>query len=110
LHPPKTYFERITLFLNDIDSNSHNRFSSDENNFGFHFNTVDFTHAADMQFQYMLEGLSNKWMTTKDHYVNFPKLPPGNYVFRVRASVNGSFGLSPVVVYQFYIVKPLWQR
>lgn len=110
LHPPKTYFERITLFLNDIDSNSHNRFSSDENNFGFHFNAVDFTHAADMQFQYMLEGLSNKWMTTKDHYVNFPKLPPGNYVFRVRASVNGSFGLSPVAVYQFYIAKPLWQR
>lgn len=110
LRTPKAYIERISLFLNDIDTSQHNRFNSDENNFGFHFNAIDFTHAADMQFQYMLEGLSNKWMTTKDHYVNFPKLAPGHYVFRVRASVNGSFNLSPVAEYSFHIAKPIWQR
>lgn len=108
--PPNVYIESVELFLNAIDWQLLHRFGSDENNLGIHFNAVNLMHPEQLRFQYMLEGLGNTWITTSDRYVNFPKLPPGTYHFKVRASSNKQFTLSPVVIYTFTIEKPLWQR
>ncbi|HSR39553.1 MAG TPA: histidine kinase, partial [Phnomibacter sp.] len=104
------YIESVELFLNDIDWLSRRQFGSDENNLGIHFNAVNLMHPEKLRFQYMLEGLGNTWITTSDRYVNFPKLPPGTYHFKVRASVNNQFMLAPVAIYTFTIDKPVWQR
>jgi sensor histidine kinase YesM len=104
------YIESAELFLNDIDWQARRQFGSDENNLGIHFNAVNLMHPEKLRFQYMLEGLGNTWITTSDRYVNFPKLPPGTYHFKVRASVNNQFMLAPVAIYTFTIDNPVWQR
>lgn len=107
---PQVFIESVELFLNAINWQATNRFGSDENNLGIHFNAINLLHPEQLRFQYMLEGLGNTWVTTSDRYVNFPQLPPGTYHFKVRASVNKQFLLSPVVVYSFTIERPVWQR
>ncbi|HEX8462815.1 MAG TPA: histidine kinase, partial [Segetibacter sp.] len=105
---PKIVLEGIQVFLKDIDFKLVNSFSYDENNFTFSYFGISFSHADKLRFQYKLEGLSDDWITTKDNNINFPKLPPGNYTFKVRASINSHFSGSDEVSYSFTIKKPFW--
>jgi ligand-binding sensor domain-containing protein len=110
VYTPSVYIDHAELFLNDFNIHTLNEFKADENNLGIHFNAVDFDHPDKVHFSYMLEGFSNTWINTRDKYVNFPKLPPGHYTFRVRASLTPSFKYAPEVSYRFTILKPFWQR
>jgi ligand-binding sensor domain-containing protein len=107
---PVAYIDHAELFLTDFNIDSVNEFSADENNLGIHFNAIDLDHPAKVQFQYLLEAFNATWISTKDRYVNFPKLTPGHYTFRVRASLSNNFTLTPEVSYSFTINKPFWQR
>jgi hypothetical protein len=110
IHQPKAYIESVEIFLSEIIWKQDQFFESDQHNLGIHFNAIDFLHPDDVQFQYMLEGLGNTWITTKDRYVNFPKLPPGHYTFKLRAASNGAFEQAKVTTYSFTISKPFYQR
>ncbi len=109
VQPPAAFISSIELFMQPIDTARH-EFTADEHLIGFHFDAVSFLHAADLQFQYKLEGLGTRWNSTRDRYINFPKLPPGSYRFLVRASVNGAFDQSPIYSFQFTIARPWWQQ
>ena len=59
-------------------------------------------------YAYRLEGRNGKWTTTKDNYVSFFSLAPGNYTLEVKASgENGEWGevrqLSIHVAPPFYL-------
>jgi hypothetical protein len=110
VYAPTVYIDHAELFLTDFNIYTLNEFKADENNLGIHFNAVDFDHPDKVHFSYMLEGFSNTWIITKDKYVNFPKLPPADYTFRVRASLTPSFNYAPEATYRFTILKPFWQR
>ncbi|MCU0334056.1 MAG: histidine kinase [Chitinophagaceae bacterium] len=107
--PPAAFISSIELFMQPVDSARH-VFAADEHLIGFHFDAVSYLHAADLQFQYKLEGLGAQWNSTRDRYINFPKLPSGSYRFLVRASVNDSFDQSPIYSFQFTIARPWWQQ
>ncbi|MES2778107.1 MAG: two-component regulator propeller domain-containing protein [Bacteroidota bacterium] len=110
IRAPQAFIERTTLFLDDFNASEKTDFNAGENNISIHFNAIDLSHPARIRFQYMLQGLSKEWITTKDHYVNYPKLPPGTYSFRVRASLSDAFNYSPEAMYSFTIARPLWQK
>ncbi|MGI8581047.1 MAG: histidine kinase, partial [Chitinophagaceae bacterium] len=105
---PKMVVDKVQLFLTDIDLAKKGTFAYDENNLGFHFTGVSFSHPEKIRYQYKLQGFSNEWMTTKDNSVNFPKLPPGQYNFFVRASLNNQFSAGSQASYSFTIRKPFW--
>ena len=107
---PRAYIESVELFLNRISWQQGQQFAAEENNIGIHFDAVHLVQPESVKFQYMLEGLGKTWITTRDRYVNFPKLPPGQYTLKVRASVSNQFALSPVAAYHFTIARPYWQR
>lgn len=105
---PKTILNHAQLFLSDIDNTTKSSFSYDENNFSFSYTGISFSHPDKVRYQYKLEGLSNTWTTTKDDNINFPKLTPGNYVFRARSSINNKFDNNPDVSFIFTINRPFW--
>jgi ligand-binding sensor domain-containing protein len=105
---PTINLESVKLFLSDVDPLKDPLFQYDENNFSFFFSGISFSHPDKIRYQYRLDGFSNEWITTKDNYINFPKLPPGKYTFRVRASLNNQFEGTKEATYTFHINKPLW--
>ncbi|XVJ67621.1 MAG: histidine kinase [Lacibacter sp.] len=106
---PQTRILGISLFLDELQDNR-NRFSYSENNLSFRFTGFYYSNPAAVSYQYKLEGYNQEWQTTKDGFVNFPKLVHGTYRFRVRSSANGSFLNADEAVYTFTINKPFWKQ
>ncbi|WP_051084326.1 sensor histidine kinase [Segetibacter koreensis] len=105
---PKIVLEGVQVFLNNVDLGQKRTFSYDENNLTFSYTGISFSHPDKIRYQYKLEGLSQEWINTKDNSLNIPKLPPGNYTFRVKASISNEFDDSYEASYSFLIQKPLW--
>jgi len=110
-------FEQPNVFLQSVSTLEEGIYFHDKNEFGYDENTISFNYLGlwysdplRVTYQYMLDGHSSAWETTKDHTVNFPKLPPGNYKFKVKASLNSIFTNSNEAVYSFNILPPIWQR
>jgi ligand-binding sensor domain-containing protein len=99
----------VSLFLDEVDM-SQRSFSYAENNFSFNFAGFYYSNPAAVAYRYKLEGYNNEWQFTKDGYVNFPKLAPGTYTFRVRSSVTGNFENANEASYSFTVAKPFWKR
>lgn len=107
---PKVVIDRIQLFLNDVEIPDGHRFSSGDDNISFYYSGITFSQPARVQYQYKLEGYGDEWITTNDRRRDFPKLPPGHYTFRVKASLNGNFEHAPEATFRFVIAQPIWQR
>ena len=105
---PQTKIVNVELFLNTIDT-AIKTFAHNENNLSFTFTGFYYSDPSNVSYQYKLEGYNNEWQSTKDGFVNFPKLSPSTYTFRVRSSVNGSFENASEAVYKFTISKPFWR-
>jgi ligand-binding sensor domain-containing protein len=105
---PVTKIMSMQLFLNETDTTLH-IFDYNENNLSFSFTGFYFSDPSRVSYQYKLEGYNNEWQSTKDGYVNFPKLQPGTYTFRVRSSVTGNFNNASEASYVFTIKKPFWR-
>lgn len=85
-------------------------FGYDENYFTFKFEGISFTNPERLNYRYKLEGLGDKWIATHDESITFPKLPPGNYIFRIQAALDGSFDHAKEDMFSFTIDAPLWKR
>lgn len=60
-------------------------------------------------YKYRLEGLDSSWTYTKNTFVQFTTLPPGNYKFIVYAlNSDGQTSSSPAVI-NFVINSPFWK-
>jgi signal transduction histidine kinase/ligand-binding sensor domain-containing protein len=84
------------------------RLNHDQNTFSFMFSGVDFiSNHEDARLLYMLQNYDKSWRVSKEgqeaYYFN---IPPGNYVFRVKAyGENGRFDEKQVTV---TIAPPWW--
>lgn len=81
-----------------------------QNNISFDFVGIWFTDPERVSYQYMLQGYSKQWVTTKDKRIIFPDLPSGNYVFRLKASAINNFTKAAETSLPFSIKKPLWRE
>jgi len=85
-------------------------FRYDENYFNFSFWTINLVNPRKIVYRYMLDGYFDKWITTKDGSVTYPRLPSGNYTFRVQAAMSDRFTNPAEVTWSFTIHKPVWQE
>lgn len=109
IHSPTMIIESVQLFLNDIDTAAMHYFKYDENNFTFNFTGLYYTSPGKVFYEYKLEGLYNTWQFTADNSKAFPKLPPGKYIFKVRASLNRNFTNASEASFAFEIAQPFWR-
>jgi ligand-binding sensor domain-containing protein len=105
---PQTRILNVQLFLNEVDTVV-KKFAYNENNLSFAFAGFYYSDPLKVTYQYKLDGYNNQWQTTKDGFINFPKLLPGSHTFRVRSSVNGNFDTAKEAVFSFTISKPFWR-
>lgn len=76
------------------------------------FSAINFSNPQGIKYTYRLEGFDNDWILTdsKNRLATYTNLPPGNYLFRVRASYNAkNWGTQQAELF-ICIKKPIWQR
>jgi ligand-binding sensor domain-containing protein/signal transduction histidine kinase len=83
---------------------------SDKNHITFSFNRVDKRYPKSVRFQYFLENYDKTWsVSSTNGQVTYGNLPPGEYVFKVKATNNkGSWDKSPLT-YSFVVRTPFYQ-
>lgn len=109
IHRPTALIESVQLFLKDINEKVSNVFSHDENNFTFNYTGLYYTDPEKVYYRYKLEGFDSSWVTTTDRSKNFPKLEPGDYTFRIQASVNKNFRNADEASYSFSIKQAFYK-
>ncbi len=87
------------------------RFNSTENDITFRYSCVTLTNPEGTNFEVMLQGYDDTWQNQKNENTRvFTKLPPGRYVFKVKArNESGEWSTSPAV-YNFRILAPFYLR
>lgn len=78
---------------------------SDKSHISIEFQAVEYSDAANIQYQYQLEGMDKTYSkpVTGD-YLDYPSLPPGQYTFKVRA-INSAGQYNDPATFSF-IVTP----
>lgn len=104
---PKSILRSKELFSTPIDSGMHH-FSYDENHFTFHLNSLWFQDPKNVDYQYRLIGLDDKWVSTKDKVIIYPKLSAGKYRFEFRSGLSYHMKYSEILSYSFEISKPYY--
>ncbi|MBC7904914.1 MAG: hypothetical protein H7Y27_15920, partial [Gemmatimonadaceae bacterium] len=83
--------------------------SHDNNNLGIYFKGISSSGASGMRYSYKLDRLQEEWsMPTSDNFVSYVSLPPGKYVFRVKAMLVNTAWSEPATI-AFSIRKAYWQ-
>jgi len=91
------------------EKNNPLKLEAKENNLTFRYTAICFDGAERLRYQYFLDGFDNKWSpegtSLEARYTN---LPPGSYVFRVKALFGGIL-LNEDKAFPF-IIKPLFWK
>ena len=84
--------------------------SHSESDVHIEYGCVSLSDQGAVRYQYMLEGLQKEWQpVTAETDAHYPTLPPGGYVFKVRARNRSGLWSDPPVLYHFTVLPP-WYR
>jgi signal transduction histidine kinase/DNA-binding response OmpR family regulator len=76
----------------------------------FEFAAIDIEAPKRVQYQYRLEGIENDWVKPIDRrFVRYTALPPGDYIFRVRAAPSWGEWPEQEITLAISISPPWWQ-
>lgn len=76
----------------------------------FELAALDFTNPDENQYAYLLEGFDRNWVYAGSHRVAaYRNLPPGNYVFRAKASNNDGVWSEASAGLSLWMRPPFWQ-
>lgn len=78
--------------------------------FSIYFAALNYVYPKNNHYSYMLEGFDSDWNTVKnERSATYTNIPPGKYVFRVKASNNDGVWNNDGVSMQIYISPPPWK-
>ncbi len=106
---PEILINNVLVNLNSIENPSKVVLSHDENYLTFNYQGFWYADPLKIKYEYKLDGLSQDWVNTKDHFVTFPNLPSGKYTFLVRASASDHFENASVAQFSFRIKAAYWE-
>ena len=81
------------------------------NNFGLEFAVPGHSTPHNIEYQYQLEGIDNRWITTSSElpYANYSNIPYGNYTFKVKAFDENNFDSNNISEKHIdIIITPVW--
>lgn len=80
----------------------------DENTVSINFSVMDYALKNRVEYAYQLKGANETWYQTFDEtQVTFHNLPPGNYLFQVKARIRNQ-EWSEITGFQIKILPPFW--
>ncbi len=80
-------------------------------NFSFEFATPGYQSPHNIKYEYMLEGLDDRWITTPSerHFANYSNISPGTYIFKVKATEENSIENENFTEKHIFIrITPVW--
>ncbi len=86
------------------------KFKYNQNDLSFKFSALDYNKPFENKYLYKLDGYQEKWTQTdaNNRIVNYLKLKPGEYVFRVKGSNNSGIWNEDGTFINITIRKPWW--
>ena len=85
------------------------KLAHDNNTISIYFKGISSSGTDGIRYSYQLEGLGNLWSTpSPNDFVSFARLPPGKYIFKVKAQLPNTDWSDPAV-FSFEIKKAFWQ-
>ncbi len=74
------------------------------------FSALEFTNPSRNRYAWKMEGISGNWIDNGNrHSVPFTKLPPGDYIFRVKGSNNDGVWNETPTSLKIHIDPPWWR-
>lgn len=107
-HHPQTQITSVQLFLKPLPANQQPEFDHDENHVSFEYAGLWYQAPEEVQYRLKLEGYDREWTVSNNRSITYPKLPPGNYTFKVSSSATGNFENAPTQSYPFKVERPFW--
>jgi ligand-binding sensor domain-containing protein/signal transduction histidine kinase/CheY-like chemotaxis protein len=123
--PPVTHITGLRLFLENVDwQKTFNPVKTTgfglpqplalpytRNHLTFDFIGINLTSPGGVRYRYMLEGIDKDWFPVSSAtYATYSNVPPGNYVFKVKASNSSGIWNKEPAAYAFTITAPFWKR
>jgi len=82
-----------------------------DNSILFRFTAINLCGSRNTRYQYKLEGYDHDWQKGTDiRQARYPSLPPGDFIFRVKASIDGVNWIDSSNQVAVSIIPPLWHR
>lgn len=82
-----------------------------ENYIKLEFSTLDLINAAQLKYEYKLDGLDDNWIDNgSNNAVVYTNLDGGDYTFRVRPYIKNDLYYTPELVVPISIGTPIWQQ
>jgi len=72
------------------------------------YDGISFKEGDQLTYEYRLLGLGEKWVTTRDRMLNFPKLQPGEYQLQIRCGSGKGTDNDHQSIF-FTILPPFWE-
>ncbi len=120
--PPKVFLTDLKLFnksvmpgeksvlKNPIDETKEIELAYDQNNISLEFLAIHFSNPAKNKYAYQLENYDNEWREVANQHVAFyPKLSPGEYLFKVKAANNNGIWNETGATLKITIRPPWWR-
>jgi len=109
--PPIVSLDRIIISDQDFPANQAIRLKAGDYKLEIFYSGISLVNAETVNYQFMLEGYDDKWSAlTTDRRTVYNHLPPGNYVFKVKAYNEDGFAGEEVSTMPIYIARPFWQQ
>ena len=115
-HIPPVYITSCELFGKEyitdtlISGKKSLKFLWKDNTLSFSFAGLDYEIPSKNRYSYILEGADKDWsLPTTRHFASYAQLPPGEYIFRVRACNNDGVWNDTGASIYITIVPPFWR-
>jgi ligand-binding sensor domain-containing protein len=106
---PEPTIKSASVFLSPFEMLPGKVFSSEENYITFDYVGIWYHLPDEVNYLIQLEGYDPNWIKSRNLQVTYPQLPPGDYVFKVKALPSNNFRSSKELRYAFTICKPYYQ-
>jgi len=120
--PPKVFLTDLKLFnksvipgeksilKNTIDATKEIVLSYDQNNISLEFLAIQYSNPSKNKYAYKLENYDNEWRDVGNQHVAFyPNLPPGEYLFHVKAANNNGVWNEEGATLKIIVNPPWWK-
>ncbi|WP_342089072.1 hybrid sensor histidine kinase/response regulator transcription factor [Dyadobacter sp. OTU695] len=97
------------LLARNLDQTQELTLRHDQNIFTISFSLLSFPRSERNQYAYKLEGFDNTWTYTGSQSANYMNLPPGGYVFTVRAANGDGYWNPDPLRLKINILPPRWK-
>lgn len=107
---PSPFLNQINVNNNPVDLYTNPNLSYNQNNVSFGWTVRFFQDPSRVRYRFKLQGAKEIWHQTKEPYISYSTLPPGQYSFQLQASIDGRNWVPMDKPLTFSISTPFWEN